>query len=323
MFSYHKLGRGTKNFGIQSLILLLVVGVILTAFSAFVPIQVSAQTQSQDWWVDGWILVYSDADQSGIEDYRDVDQIWLKYNTTYLYLKVSTYEQPGWNGPNYRDARYSCYFDVNRLTDPASVEGNNIIDAEYKLFLEDSPRRTKYADDGQGEIYLIKDLDGSGEFADWEITETINYRNNPTALWMGFREAENTLGPTVPNPVDDPQVSDTGDLDHVGFRIEGYYVYMYIAWESLGITVELFNFDDLGLFFSTDKEENNLNSAENLDSPETGFNIPYSDYPNSYLIHRFFSRKRFKSISLSPFSYDFLTTIEILFASANEIASSF
>ncbi|MCK4953615.1 hypothetical protein KAS14_07505, partial [Candidatus Bathyarchaeota archaeon] len=104
---------------------------------------VFAQSPPTDWWVSGWELFDTDPDEPGTFNWRDVDQVWIKFDTNYLYLKLNTHEageKPAWNGPDYRDARYSFYFDVDRSTDPVDIHGTNIDDSEYKLFLEDYPK---------------------------------------------------------------------------------------------------------------------------------------------------------------------------------------
>ena len=256
----------------MSFILLIVLGLSYSPS----PVNASIQSPPEDWWVDGWVHVHTDLDQCGTDDFRDVYKIWLKYDANYLYIKVSTIEKPGWDGPDYRNARYSWYFDVDGSTDPAWIDGNNVRDTEYKLFLEDFPKCTDVKGNGMGELYLIKDMDGSGEYSDWEITQKNNYRNNAISIWPGFKQSYNTLGPLVPNAQDEPQRSNLGDIDSVGFRIEGYYVHMYVSWESIGITLGLYDFNDLSLFCATDSEEINLNSAENLDNPKTGLSIEFA-----------------------------------------------
>jgi hypothetical protein len=234
-----------------------------------------SSTVPGDWWIDGWFLVNIDPDESGSDNFRDIRYVWVKYDYSYLYLRFSTQEKPGWNGGiDLHNSRYSWYFDLDRLTDPATVFGNNLGDAEYKLFLEDYPDGGVEKGDGLGELYLIKDMNGSGEFSDWETTETNNYRSNPTIIWGGFKLSVNTVGPTVPNSLDTPQVSDSGDLDSIGFRIENLSVYMYVSWQAIGINFSEYDIDRFGFYYSTDNEEINLNSAENLDSPSIGVSLP-------------------------------------------------
>ena len=270
-----------KQLNLKQFATLIVITIILAGPLAVKPIslpRVSAQPEG-DWWQDSWLPIGTDPNEAGGDDYRDIQNIYVKYDTEYLYLKLTMWDMAGWGESPYRDGRYSCYFDVDSKSDPGYIYGNNVRDVEYKLFLEDNPK-SKEDEDGLGEMYLIKDLDGSGEFLIWEVNLPSNYRTNGSAIWSGFKRSNSTFGSPVPSASAQYQMSDSGDLDSIGFRIENRTVYIYVSWGALGIYFGVYDFGNLVLFHSTDHEENNLNSAEYLDSPQTTFGVPFPRNPS-------------------------------------------
>jgi len=119
------------------------------------------------------------------------------------------------------NARYKWFID---LDGNLYHSGGNIIGAEYLLFVEDTD------DDRVGEIYLLKDQDGDGDFDEYEPWPPSNYA--------------------------DYEVTDGS----AGFRITGNNIDMYVSWDILG------NPTSYSIDWATDQENPNLNQAPTTDT---------------------------------------------------------
>ncbi|MCD6421359.1 MAG: hypothetical protein J7L17_02995, partial [Thaumarchaeota archaeon] len=146
-------------------------------------------------WPSSWIQVDWDVNEDGShDDWRDVEYAYYQQDSSYLYLRLKCYGLPGSSWPS-GNARYKWFID---LDGDLYYSGGNIIGAEYLLFVEDTD------DDGVGEIYLLKDLDGDGEFDEY--------------------------GPWPPSNYADYEITNGS----AGFRITGNSIDMYVTWDILG-----------------------------------------------------------------------------------------
>ncbi|MGC9345568.1 MAG: CARDB domain-containing protein, partial [Candidatus Bathyarchaeales archaeon] len=172
-----------------SLILLLMLLVSLYSVIINVP-YVSAQPA----WPESWIQIDWDKNENGPkDDWRDVEYAYYQYDADYLYLKLQCYAMPGSEWPAGK-GRYKWFID---LDGDMYYSGENIFDAEYLLFVEDTD------DDGNGEMYLLYTASHSfDEYEPWPPTNYADYL------------------------ISDPSIG--------GWRINGYQIEMYISWASIG-----------------------------------------------------------------------------------------
>lgn len=178
---------------------------------------------SQSPWPTIWIQIDWDKNEDGAQDdWRDVKYAYYNFDSSYLYLRLECYDQPGKDWPQKKGARYKWFIDFDGNL---YVSGGNVIDAEYLLFVEDTD------DDEVGELYLLFDQDGNGDFDEYEPWPPANYND--------YKITDPTIG---------------------GWRIIGNYIDMYVSWNSLG------NPSSYGLFFATDQENPNLNQAPTTDT---------------------------------------------------------
>jgi len=200
---------------------LVIYPIILIISLTLVSICFTQLASGQPSWPTSWIQVDWDVNEDGWQDdWRDVEYAYYQYDSDYLYLRLECYSSPGSNWPS-GNARYKWFIDLNG---DLHHSGGNIIGAEYLLFVEDTD------DDGNGEIYLLKDLDGDGDFDEY--------------------------GPWPPSNYADYEVTNGS----AGFRITGNYIDMYVSWDILG------NPTSYSIDWATDEEDSNLNQASTTDT---------------------------------------------------------
>jgi len=174
-------------------------------------------------WPTEWILYDSDTTENGdSDDYRDVSNAYYYVNDYYLYFRLECYGYP--NFTTEPDSRYKWFIDID---DPHNMgqSGGNVYEAEYLLFIEDSP---KPGGDGLGEIYILTDLNNDGFMQD---------------DWSDYK--------TSPGPILDSNIA--------GYKIEDNYIDVYISQENISYpTYSYFT-------WATDQEDPNLDSAPNID----------------------------------------------------------
>jgi len=173
--------------------------VVLLVVSPF--LLFSAPVHSQPSWptLEEWNLIDSDPNENGPhDDWRDVKKAYYQYDSNYLYLKLECHDTPGskWNASTDGDGRYKWFID---LEGNLYHSGENIYDAEYLLFVEDTD------EDASGEMYLLYDTNGDNNFGEYEPWDSANHTNY---------EVTN---------------SSVGDCRIVAKQIE-----MYISWNSIG-----------------------------------------------------------------------------------------
>ncbi len=137
----------------------------------------------------GWTLLGFDDNENGTsDDRRDVGNISINtnFNTSYLFLQMATQESPGWpNGASREDNRYKWFFDLdNDLT----LQGGNIENSEFLLFVEDglNADNTTGKGDGVGEIYFLNDTNNDGLYNEYE-PNNYYYRRVLNETVAGFR----------------------------------------------------------------------------------------------------------------------------------------
>jgi hypothetical protein len=186
----------------------------------------SATSSSTPSWPSDseWIWIDYDKNENGaVDDWRDVKNAYYYFNETHLFLRLECYDVPGSKWPA-GDARYKWFINT---TQNLYMSGGNIIGGSYLLFVEDTDN------DGQGEIYLLKDITGDGKFDEYSPGQAYDYRNYEVT-----------------------------DPTNATFRIVGNYIDMAVKWASLG------NPASYGLMWATDQENPNLNQAPTTDHPD-------------------------------------------------------
>jgi len=135
---------------------------MLIIVSVFAAITLANENDIQ--WPDSWFLIDPDPAENGdSDDYRDVKNAFYGVDDEYLYFRLECYGSPNFTAQP--EARYKWFIDID---DPHNMgqSGGNVYDAEYLLFVEDSP---KPGGDGIGDIYLLNDVNGDGFFDDdWD-----------------------------------------------------------------------------------------------------------------------------------------------------------
>jgi len=171
--------------------------VVLLVVSPF--LLFSVPVHSQPLWPTSWIQIDSDPNENGPhDDWRDVKKAYYQYDSNYLYLKLECHGTPGskWNASTDGDGRYKWFIDHEGNM---YHSGENIYDAEYLLFVEDT-------DEGaSGEMYLLYDTNGDNNFGEYEPWDSANHTNY---------EVTN---------------SSVGD-----WKIAENQIEMYISWNSIG-----------------------------------------------------------------------------------------
>ena len=246
------------------LISLLTVGTLIMAALPFGAQPVYAAAS----WPTSWQAWSTDPTGGSCSSspHRDVSSTSYATDSQYLYLRMGNVDPAGWpvTGPHDKleEARYKWWFDTAGTA--ASVSGNSVNDAEFLLILEDLTDQdaslpTETGDRDQlGELTLMDDLTAGNFMARWNSTNPPLYTTNtpatvpsPSTLWL--RElGTGTAGAGGPQGV-------IGT--HIGYRIDGNFVDMYISWASLG------NPSQLCLIWATDIHNPNLDQAPSCDSP--------------------------------------------------------
>ena len=207
---------------------------VLVAVSPFLIF--SAPVYSQASWPTSWIEIDWDKNENGPkDDWRDVEYAYYQYDSSYFYLKLKCYDTPGkkWAVAPDGDGRYKWFIDFEgNLT----FSGENIFDAEYLLFVEDTD------EDASGEMYLLYETNGDNNFGEYEPWPPANYSNYE---------------------VTDPNVG--------GWRIFGtYQMEMYISWSSIGDPSSFW------ITWATDQENSNLDQGPTTDHADEEQPIPIS-----------------------------------------------
>lgn len=206
-----------KRFFTVSLVLIL----SLFAFSSFV--------EAQTWPTSGsWTSLGTDKNEDGTQDdFRDVRNIYYYLDSSYLYLRMCCQDTPAFTKTSPpQDARYKWFID---LDGNSYISGGQVIEAEYLLFAEDTNDILPV----HGEVYLLNDINGDGNFNEWEASP--NYYS----------------GGLVTNP------------NVAGYRIEGNCFDFYIVWSNIG------NPANVWLIWTTDQENPNLEQSPETDHPDT------------------------------------------------------
>lgn len=127
-------------------------------------------SEDQIQWPTSWMLIDSDPTENGAsDDYRDVQYAYYNVDDEYLYFRLECYASPNFTAEP--DGRYKWFIDIDD-THNMGQKGGNVFEAEYMLFVEDSP---KPGGDGIGDIYLLNDVNGDGFIGDdWP-----DYLNTP------------------------------------------------------------------------------------------------------------------------------------------------
>jgi len=174
-------------------------------------------------WPASWIQFDWDKNENGpIDDWRDVEYAYYQYDSEYLYLKLECYDTPGKEWPNGKEGRYKWFID---LEGNLYHSGENIFDAEYLIFVEDTDNNVT------GEMYLLFDTNGDNNFGEYEPWPPTNYTNYS---------------------ITDPNVG--------GWRIVSpYQIEMYISWNSIG------NPSSYWITWATDQENPNLDQGPTTD----------------------------------------------------------
>jgi hypothetical protein len=159
---------------------------------------------------------------------RDVGAAYYHIDGTHLYLRLYCYAPPAFKwyaNRRYQEGRYKWYIDLNGNASFYSMWFYvGVRNAEYLLFVEDTD------DDNSGDVYLLNDADGNGNFSEWE----------PDYL--------------------SGNVNVTGA--DAGYRITGNYIDVYVALSNIGDPA------DLRVAYSTDSEAFDLDGAPPCDRPD-------------------------------------------------------
>jgi hypothetical protein len=143
------------------LVLVLVLALLLCA-SVLTP--APAHAQPPPW--PTWIQIDSDPNESGPQnDYRDVVRAYYNYDTTYLYLRLETYDTPEFRNVG---TRFKWLIDVGSGSN-MYWSGQNILGSDYMVFVEDSDNN------GSLEVYLL-DAQGDDNYTQYEPAK---YKTNP------------------------------------------------------------------------------------------------------------------------------------------------
>ena len=137
-------------------------GIVLLLAFGNVVVLVATSEGNQPSWPDSWNLADIDPNESGSnKDYRDVNRSYYFYDDDYLYFRMECFGSPTFTGNDGHESRYKWFIDTD---DPHNMvwSGSNVYEAEFLLFVEDSPNSSP---DGSGDVYLLhNDGDGFGEY---------------------------------------------------------------------------------------------------------------------------------------------------------------
>ena len=171
-------------------VIVVVVMVMLVFFIGIALQPAAAQT-----WPTSWTWIDADPNENGWQDdFRDVENAYYNYDENYLYLRMECYANATFKSGN-QEARFKWFIDLDHN---AHRVGQNIVEGEYLLFVED-----ENPEDGTGEVYLLNDTDGNGAFSEWE---------SPPNYYSGGRVT---------------------NLSIAGYRITGKYVDLYVRFANI------------------------------------------------------------------------------------------
>ncbi|MGB2840905.1 MAG: hypothetical protein WBC40_00255 [Halobacteriota archaeon] len=129
---------------------------MLVVFPGMALLPAAAQT-----WPTSWTWIDFDPNENGPgDDFRDVENAYYNFDEEYLYLRMECYDNAALTSDN-REGRFKWFIDLDHNMHKS---GQNIVDGEYLLFVEDTD-----PDDGTGEVYLLNDTNGDGKFDEWEV----------------------------------------------------------------------------------------------------------------------------------------------------------
>jgi uncharacterized repeat protein (TIGR01451 family) len=114
--------------------------------------------ESQPQWPTSWILIETDPVENAEKSFRDVQYAYYSEDSDYLYFRLECYGYPNFSA--HPDSRYKWFIDTD---DPHDMvwSGGNVVGADFLLFVEDTNNN------GIGDIYLLNDINGNGEFEEW------------------------------------------------------------------------------------------------------------------------------------------------------------
>ena len=166
----------------------------------------------------------------------DVESAYYEYDNNYLYLKLKCYDTPGKGWPS-SDGRYKWFIDFEGNL---YHSGENIFDAEYLLFVEDT------SDDGVTDMYLLHETNGDNNFDEYEPWPPVNYAN--------YEVTDTNVG---------------------GWRIVApTQIEMYISWSSIQ------NPSSFWITWATDQANPNLDQGPDSDHVDEEQPIPVTvNYP--------------------------------------------
>jgi len=284
------------------LVLVLVLALLLCA-SVLTP--APAHAQPPPW--PTWIQIDSDPNESGPQnDYRDVVRAYYNYDTTYLYLRLETYDTPEFRNVG---TRFKWLIDVG-IGSNMYFSGQNILGSEYILMVEDSDN------DGGRDVYLL-DAQGNDNYMQYEPSI---YKTNPgpeTNLAIaGFRTTGNFVDLYVSfsalGGADESDVSLVWATDQENPNLEQ------------GPIVDSLDFSDTPILLNADlnvlKDVNNHNPTadEVITYTVTVTNTGPADATNIELTDQLPAGVTFQSYSSSQGSYSSITHIWSVGTLANE-----
>ena len=183
-----------------------------------------------------WVKADDDPNEPGCEDYKDGHYVFYHRNTYYLYLRLECWGYP--NIGEVDDLRFKWFIDTD---DPHNMawQGNKVYEAEYILFIEDSP---KPHGDGDVDLYLIYDTDNDG------------FMNDETKDGNG-------------SGYQDFLISNTSIA---GYDITGHCLDVYIRQANIGNPIYPY------FTWSTDQGDPNLDSSSANDQSDSYWNTNLS-----------------------------------------------
>jgi uncharacterized repeat protein (TIGR01451 family) len=165
---------------IAALVQFLVCIVLITAFSVVAIAPEPAYAQS---WPSTWLLIDTDPNESGAQNYRDVSGAYFNYDSSYLYLRLETYAAAQITGVT---SRFKWFIDVGNGNN-LYWSGQNILGSDFLLFLEDDDNN------GVGEVYLL-----NGQADDrYLLYEPVAYKTNPGPITQTSTANYNIVGNDV------------------------------------------------------------------------------------------------------------------------------
>jgi uncharacterized repeat protein (TIGR01451 family) len=210
------LKQGKWNYCSIVCILLLTI-LALNTFTIILP------AHSAPSWPSSWIQVDWDKNENGAgDDWRDVQYAYYQFDSSYLYLKLKCYAVPGSEWGAKKEGRYKWWID---LEGNLYYSGDNIFEAEYLVFVEDTDSN------GVGEMYKVQDTNNDGNFGEYEPWPPGNSAN--------YKITDSNIG---------------------GWRIVATnQIEMYISWASIG------NPSSYWLAWATDQQNPNLDQGPTTD----------------------------------------------------------